>query len=123
MQDFKKLDVWRESFELAKKVYEITAKFPKQEDYGLTSQLRRAAVSISANIAEGTGRSTPADFNKFLYQSLGSAKETENLLMLSQELKLITLPTYNELQDQINHISKMLSSLIKKVKEGGEQNE
>ena len=75
MQDFRKLKVWQKSHRLALKVYAITANFPKTETFGVTSQARRAAVSIAANIAEGSARSGDKEFARFLYISLGSASE------------------------------------------------
>lgn len=113
--DFKELKVWREAFELAKEIYLITTKFPKDEMYGMTSQIRRATVSISNNIAEGCGRNTSKDFISFLYNSMGSCKEVENLLMLAKELKYIGVDDFNLLNDKVDHIGKMLTQFIKSV--------
>ena len=82
MQDFKKIFVWQKAFELSKEIYNMTSKFPKEEIYGLTSQIRRASVSISSNIAEGSGRKTKKDFCGFLYYAYGSTKELESQLLI-----------------------------------------
>ena len=90
MQDFKKLRVWEESIELAARVYEVTAALPASERFGLCSQMRSAVISISSNIAEGTGRSGPADTARFLQMAVGSASELESQLLLANRLTLIT---------------------------------
>jgi four helix bundle protein len=89
MKDFRKLDVWAKAHALTLAIYRVTAGFPTEERYGLTSQLRRAALSIPTNITEGCGRNTDAEFNRFLEIAMGSASETEYLLLLSFDLKYI----------------------------------
>lgn len=116
MQDFKKLEVWKLSFEFGKKVYKITASFPKEEIYSITSQLRRAALSISANIAEGTGRSSDKDFVRFLYIAMGSLKESENFILMSKDFNYITPQQFEELFIQTQVIGIKLSNLIKSIK-------
>ena len=82
----KDLDVWKESMNLAKEVYKLTERFPREEIFGLTSQMRRAAVSIPSNIAEGAARKSDKEFIQFLHVSLGSLAEVETQLLLSREL-------------------------------------
>ena len=89
MRDFKKLQVWEKSHGLTLRIYELTAQFPREEIYGLTSQIRRACASIPTNIAEGCGRESPADFAPFLQIAMGSASETEYLILLARDLKYI----------------------------------
>ena len=85
----KDLDVWKEAMKLAKEVYTLTARFPKEEMYGLSSQIRRASVSIPSNIAEGAARGSSKDFSRFLYISLGSLAELETQLLLAVDLGFI----------------------------------
>ena len=116
MKDYRKLKVWKKSHELVLKIYEITSNYPKSEMYGLVSQIRRASISIPANIAEGCGRSGDMELNRFLFISFGSACELEYLLLLSKDLNIINLPIYNEINESVGEIKKMLSTLIKTVK-------
>ncbi len=88
MRDFKTLLVWEKSYELAKSIYSVCAKFPKEELYALTSQMKRTATSIPTNIAEGCGRGTDKDFCRFLYIAFGSANELEYQILLSAEFKV-----------------------------------
>lgn len=116
MQDFRDLRVWKEAHELAVTVYQLTGQFPKQEIYGLTSQLRRAVVSIATNLAEGRGRGTDRDFGRFVQIAMGSACETEYLLLLSLDLQLASVETLDVLLGKVGEVKKMLSGLIKTVK-------
>jgi four helix bundle protein len=116
MQDYKKLMVWKKSYSLALAVYQTTALFPKEEIYGLTSQSRRASVSIPANIAEGCGREGNAELVRYLQIAQGSASELETHLMLAVDLKYCSKTTYETLQNQLIQIRKMLTSLIQKLK-------
>ncbi len=115
MQDFRKLKVWEKSHRFSIDVYNATSAFPKEEIYGLTSQIRRAAVSISANIAEGCGRGSDADFKRFLHIAFGSASEAECLLELSKDLNFIDNEHVAMLLGNIEEIKKMLASLINSV--------
>ncbi|MAG08528.1 four helix bundle protein [Candidatus Woesearchaeota archaeon] len=115
-QNYKQLRIWKRSFELALKVYKITAKFPKSEKYNLTAQIRRAATSISTNIAEGASRHTARDFIRFLHQSYGSLKEAENLLLLSKELKYLLVKDFQPLQKEIDEIARMIYRFIERIK-------
>lgn len=101
---------------LAVSTYKETADFPKDEQYGLTSQIRRACVSIPANIAEGCGREGNAEFTHFLQIALGSTTELEYHMLLANELKLLNIKDYELLDRQIGDIRRMLIALIKKIK-------
>lgn len=90
MRDFKKYDIWQLSHLLTLEVYKLTSLFPKEEMYGLTSQIRRATSSIPTNISEGCGRNSDKEFNQFLNIALGSANETEYLLILTKDLNYIS---------------------------------
>ncbi len=116
MQDFKKLKVWRKSHELTLAVYRVTSRFPKNELYGLTSQLRRSSASIPANIAEGCGRDGKAELGRFLRISTGSASELEYHLLLAHELGLFQDGDYKTLESEVVEIRKMLTSLIRKIR-------
>lgn len=116
MKDFRKLNVWRKAHSMTLSIYRVTRKFPRNELYGITSQMRRAAVSIPTNIAEGCGRGSDRDFARFLQMAMGSASELDYLLMLSKDLSLVDALTYQEAVSQIEEIKKMLVSLIKSVR-------
>jgi four helix bundle protein len=116
MQDFKKLQVWEKAHSLVLSVYRISQPFPKAEQFGMTSQLRRAAYSIAANIAEGCGKQSNLEFARYLHISLGSANETEYFLLLAHGLEYLKKEEYENLNFQINEIKAMLISLINKVK-------
>ncbi len=116
MQDYKKLKVWEKSHHLALEIYRITAGFPKEELYGLTSQLRRSVISISTNIAEGCGRAGDYEFQRFLSISIGSTMETECLMLLAHDLGYLTDKHQQELSLQLNSIRQMLIALYKKTK-------
>ena len=116
MKDFRKLSVWEKAHQLTLKIYKVTEKFPREELYGLISQIRRASVSIPTNIAEGCVRSSDADFSRFLYIALGSTSELEYLILLAKDLKIIKNELHIELNDKINEIKKMLISMIQKLK-------
>lgn len=116
MKDFKKLKVWEKAHQLTLKIYKVTEQYPREELYGLTSQIRRASVSIPTNISEGCVRSSDADFCRFLYIALGSTSELEYLMLLSMDLKIIKNGLHIELNNEINEIKKMLISMIQKLK-------
>ena len=116
MQNFKELKVWMKAHQFTLAVYETTKNFPKDEVYTLTAQLRRAAMSVASNIAEGCGKKSSADFANFLNIALGSANETEYLIMLAMDLKYLDENRYEILSDQINEIKAMLINLINKVR-------
>ncbi|MBU0520094.1 four helix bundle protein [bacterium] len=116
MQNYKTLSVWHKSHRLVLETYELTAKYPKTEQYGLTSQMRRAAVSAPANIAEGCSRDSAADFVNFLRIAVGSINELEYYFILSGELGLLTDDSAVLLGEKALEIKKMLINLIKKVR-------
>ena len=99
MQKFRELVLWQEAHQLTIKIYEVSKKFPKEELFGITSQLRRAATSISCNIAEGCGRYTSKDFANFLQISLGSTNETDYLTILAKDLNFISEAEFELLQE------------------------
>ncbi len=115
MKNFKNMKVWGKAHMLTLETYMITKEFPKDEIYGLVSQMRRSASSIATNIAEGCGRYTDADYARFIVYSMGSANELEYQFILSQDLKYINQKQYNVLDIQINEIKKMLVGLHKKL--------
>jgi four helix bundle protein len=112
VRDFRKLKVWEKSHRLALVVYELSAGFPKAERYGLTSQLRRASVSIPANIAEGCGRETKVEFARFLDIAMGSASEVEYLLLLANDLNYIENDAYASAAAQVTEVKRMLAGLL-----------
>ena len=117
MNYFKELKVWHKAIDLVTNTYLKTQNFPKEEIYGLTSQIRRCAVSIPSNIAEGCGRNTDKDFNNFLSISLGSAFEFETQLIICKNLNFINQDDFNFLESEIQHIQNMtikLKSTIEK---------
>ena len=116
MQDFRKLKMWEKAHQLTLAVYRTTAKFPKDEVYGLTSQIRRAAASISTNMAEGCGRDTEPEFNRFMQIAMGSASETEYQLLLAKDLGYIGNDEYLIMNEKISEVKRMLSTLIVKIK-------
>ena len=116
MQDYKNLKVWVKAHQLTLQLYKKTISFTKNEVYGITSQLRRSAISIPANIAEGCGKQSNKEFAHFLNISLGSANETEYYLILAKDLELFDHNDFEELIDRINEIKAMLISLINKVR-------
>ncbi|MBP5667687.1 MAG: four helix bundle protein [Salinivirgaceae bacterium] len=115
MRDFRNLAVWTRSHEFLIKVYKVTREFPKEETYGLTSQIRRAAMSIPTNIAEGCGRRSDADFCRFLQISVGSASEVDYELQLAHELNYLADAEYAELAKEVVEIRKMIAKLIDKT--------
>ena len=116
MQDFRELKVWQKSHGLVSCVYRITRRFPPEELYGLTSQMRRAAVSIPANLAEGCGRKGRTEFAQFAHIAMGSASELKYYFLLAQELALIKSDEAHELILQIDEIQKMLAGFIQKMR-------
>ena len=118
MQDFRKLKVWEKAHQLVMSLYEITDSLPKSELFGLTSQIRRAAVSIPTNIAEGCGRGSDPDFRRYLFIALGSASEVEYLLLLATELRFIANIPSTKLTATVIEIKQMLAALIKRISDG-----
>jgi len=116
MKNHKDLIVWQKGIELVKMVYSITSSFPKEEQFGLTSQMRRCSVSIPSNIAEGCGRHSEKELMQFLYITLGSASELETQIIISQELNFLEKDKCEQVLSMINEIIRMTSSLIKSIK-------
>lgn len=114
MDNFRNLIVWKRAVDLATDIYTKTLIFPKFELYGLTSQIRRSAVSISSNIAEGAGRRSKKEFANFLGISYGSACELETQLMIARNLEYLNGDNFETLFDSLNEIQKMLYALEKK---------
>lgn len=119
MRDFRSLKVWRKAHELTLAVYKATRGFPKEELFGLTSQIRRSCESIPANIAEGCGRSGGAEMGRFLQIAMGSASELEYHLLLSQDLRLLDGLQYKHLSSEVTEVKRMLASFILKLKADG----
>ncbi|NEU08946.1 four helix bundle protein [Flavihumibacter sp. R14] len=116
MQNYKELKVWAKAHQLTLFVYQVSKGYPKDEMYSLTSQLRRAASSIPANIAEGCGKNSRSDLANFLNIALGSANETEYFLLLSKDLGYLADAEHVKINEAINEIKAMLISLINKVR-------
>ncbi|MDD3089231.1 MAG: four helix bundle protein [Candidatus Omnitrophica bacterium] len=116
IKDYKDLDIWKKGVEIADKVYDITEKFPNKEMYGISVQLRRSAVSISSNVAEGFARQYAKEYKQFLFIALGSCAELETQLIISEKRKYLSGEELIALRGEIDHESKMLMSLIKKLK-------
>jgi four helix bundle protein len=111
------LNVWKKSHDLALAIYQVTRGFPNDELYGLTSQTRRACVSIPSNIAEGCGRNGDVEFGRFLQIALGSSVELEYHLLLAHELEYLNSKDYEILDGRVSEVGKMLISFIQKLKD------
>jgi four helix bundle protein len=117
MQDFNKLIVYQKAYQFGLDIYQISKDFPKDERFGLTSQIRRASISIALNIAEGSSRTSSNDKNRFLQIALGSTNECLVLISYAKDLKLINTDTYYKFESSLIEIKKMLIGLYKKIKE------
>lgn len=115
MKNYKNLTVWQDSHELVLSVYKETKVFPKEEVYGITSQLRRAVASIPANIAEGCAKNSDKEFNRFLQIAMGSLNESEYFLFLSKELNYLGEEDYIKMSGQLDIVKAKLINLQKKV--------
>ncbi|MBW2589790.1 MAG: four helix bundle protein [Deltaproteobacteria bacterium] len=115
LKNYKELKVWQRSYQLCLKIYKITKRFPNEEKYGLTSQIRRAAVSVPSNIAEGYGRKTTPEYIRFLYIAYGSNCEIETQILLSGDLGYIDTDKLEILQEGIGEVERMLKALIKSL--------
>lgn len=116
--NFKNLEIWQKLRLLVKEIYLLTAQLPDSEKYGLVSQMRRAAVSVPSNIAEGCGRNTDKDFARFLGIAVGSISELETQLYLLVDLEFIAEATVKYLFKEIENIRKMITGFIKKLNRG-----
>ena len=115
VKTFKELIVWQEAMNLVEMIYLQTKTFPREEIYGLTSQIRRAAVSIAANIAEGNGRQSRKEYLQFLSIANGSMKELETHILIAERLNLLAKEKSEELQSQMQSVGKLLSALRKSL--------
>jgi four helix bundle protein len=116
MKDFRNLQVWEKAHKLALDIYKATATFPKDEIYGLTSQICRSSTSIPTNIAEGCGRNSEAELARFMSISMGSASEVEYQLLLAHDLGYLEQETYAELHEKVIEVKRMLAGFIKTLK-------
>ncbi|MDA3953161.1 MAG: four helix bundle protein [Bacteroidales bacterium] len=115
MHNFKELIVWQKARKLVKEVYVVVKNFPEDEKYGIISQIKRASISIPANIAEGAGRNTNKDFGRFLDIATGSSFELETLIILSLDLDFLKESDYSDLIKDIEEIQKMIYSLKTRI--------
>jgi four helix bundle protein len=116
VQDFRNLKVWEKAHPLTLDIYKASKSFPREEMYGMTSQMRRASVSIGANIAEGACRRGDVDFARFLQIAVGSASELEYHLLLARDLELMKASDYQRLSDEAVEVKRMLAALMQKLR-------
>ena len=116
MRDFREIKVWEKAHALTLEIYKASSRFPREETYGLTSQLRRSSSSIPANIAEGFGRGGNAELARFLQIGMGSASELEYHVLLAKDLDFLALKSYEHLQERLVEVKKMLGALLLKVR-------
>jgi four helix bundle protein len=116
-RNYRELIVWQDGIKLAKAIYKLTEKFPRQEVYALADQVRRAAVSVPSNIAEGQARKSPGDFRRFLHIALGSLAEVDTQLVLAQEFGYITKDDIDFMDEQIQGLRKKLYALMNSLPE------
>jgi four helix bundle protein len=116
MQDFRNIKVWQKSHLFVLEVYKATLKFPREEMYGLISQIRRASVSIPSNIAEGCSRNSDPEFVRYLSIAIGSASEVDYQVLLAKDLGYLTKDEYDKLAQEINLIRQMLFALMRAIK-------
>ncbi|HLF93255.1 MAG TPA: four helix bundle protein [Planctomycetota bacterium] len=119
MQDFRKMKVWQMAHATVLGIYSLSRRFPPEERYGITAQLRRSAVSIGSNIAEGRGRGGDLDFAHFLQNALGSANEVQYLLMLARDLDLLARPDFARIDPRLEEVRRMLLALLRKLRGSG----
>lgn len=120
MKSHKDLDVWRAAIDMARDIYELTKAYPKEEQYGIISQMRRSAVSIASNIAEGAARQGKKEFVQFLYVAVGSANELDTQLEISKVVKLAEMERLDAVQAQVTRITMMLRGLIRSIRTNDE---
>ncbi len=114
IQSFKDLKIWQKAIEIVKDIYKLTDKFSNKELYGLTSQMRRAAISLPSNIAEGFKRYYNKEYAQFLHITLGSSAELETQLLISQELRYISREEVQDICEKLDYLSRMVTVLIRK---------
>jgi four helix bundle protein len=115
LRNFRELTVWEKAHELVVEVYRVSGGFPSEERFGISAQLRKAAVSIGSNIAEGCGRGTDKDFARFLSIAAGSASEVEYQVLLARDLGYLSDEDYGRLNTQVNEVKRMLNSFIQSL--------
>jgi four helix bundle protein len=115
LKDFKELKVWHKAYDLALSIYEASRSFPREEMYGLTSQLLRAAVSIGANIAEGCGRRSDGELIRFLQIARGSSSEVGHHLLLARDLKFLQAAKHQDIEKRLQEVQRMLTSLVSSI--------
>jgi four helix bundle protein len=115
LRNFKELSVWQKAYQLCLEIYRLTKKFPKEEIYNLTSQIRRAAVSVPSNIAEGYGRRTGPDYIRSLYIAYGSVCELETQIMLSGDLGYVSKSDSEKVLNELAEVERMLKALIRSL--------
>jgi len=116
IKSFTDLKAWQEAHRLVLLIYKITKNFPKDEKFGLIDQIRRAAISISSNIAEGFSKESKLDKKRFYYQSLGSLTELQNQLLVARDVNYLERTRFNEIAEQTISVSKLINSIIKFVR-------
>lgn len=114
---YKELEVWKQSIDLADAIYALTRHFPKEELYGLTSQIRRSAVSVPSNIAEGAARHSQKEFHRFLSMAAGSLAECNTQLILAERAHYLSPEELHQLTESLDRVGKMLNALRNRVKE------
>lgn len=119
LTSYQQLTVWQKAFELSIKIFRITSKFPKSELYGLVSQMRRCAVSIPSNIAEGYTRGYRQEYLQFLKTAFASGAELETQLLIAKELEFLTLREFDDVNSLLTEVQKMLNKLIRSLKNRG----
>jgi four helix bundle protein len=116
MQDFRKIKAWEKGHQVVLAVYRVTANYPNAEMYGLTSQTRRAIVSVTANIAEGCGRGSDADFARHLQIAVGSAFEVDSLLLTARDLGFLAPAQYEPLNEKVQELKRILNAFLQSVR-------
>jgi len=116
MKTYREIICWQKAIELVKSIYKITSDFPQSEQFGLTSQLRRAAISIPSNIAEGFGRGSNKEFKRFLDISRGSLFELQTQILIAKELEFINKETYDKIFEQSREVERILVGFMKSLK-------
>ncbi len=115
MRDYRKYKVWELGHQITLEIYRLTKSFPKEELYGITSQMRRAAYSIPSNVSEGFGRESDAEFKRFLIISQGSASELEYFLNLAKDLDLLKEQDFGKFNNEVNKVKRSLNKLVDKI--------
>ena len=116
MRNFRNLNIWKNGIQLVKEIYQLSVSLPDEEKFGLTSQIRRAAVSVPSNIAEGSSRSSEIEYKRFLEIAEGSLFEIETLLIIIAELNMVNVDRVNPLMEKVQTEQRMINNLISKIK-------